>query len=140
MLRLYSKRVGEIAAENQLDFADIFSTTADLMAAPHDEALTIDGLQLNAKGQLAVAEILAASLGITGKWSGELEPLRMLVVEKNKQFFFRWRPINGEYVYGRRKEPFGVITFPPEMVQLDEMIVELDGKIHAEAKKIGSPE
>ena len=56
--------------------------------------------------------------------------LRELVNDKNQQFFFRWRAVNGEYIYGRRKEPFGVISFPPEMKKLDEMVHERDGKIH----------
>ena len=56
--------------------------------------------------------------------------LRDLINDKNQQFFFRWRAVNGEYIYGRRKEPFGVISFPPEMKKLDEMVAERDGKIH----------
>ena len=83
-----------------------------------------------------MAEELARGLGITDPWSEKMEELRQLVIEKNKQFFFRWRPINGEYVYGRRREPFGIVSFPPEMAQLDEMIAGLDKDIHAEAKKL----
>ncbi len=33
------------------------------------------------------------------------EQLRDLVRDKNQQFFYRWRPVNGEYVVGRRVEP-----------------------------------
>lgn len=140
MLRIYAKRVGDLAAVNKLPFADIFDATAALMSQPHDVPLTLDGLQLNAQGQKAVAELLAASLGLDGKWRDELEPLRMLVVEKDRQFFFRWRPINGEYIFGRRKEPFGIISFPPEMLELEKIVAEMDQKIHAEARKLGSPE
>jgi hypothetical protein len=140
VLRIYSRRVGELATANGLRFADIFDAVAGLMSAPRDAPLTIDGLQLNAEGQRLVAEILAASLGLNGKWRDDLETLRTLVVEKDRQFFFRWRPINAEYIFGRRKEPFGVISFPPEMAELDRIAAELDEKIHAEARKLGSPE
>ena len=60
--------------------------------------------------------------------------LRQVVNEKNRQFFFRWRAVNGEYIYGRRKTPFGVVSFPPEMKKLDEMILDLDGKIWTAAQ------
>ena len=61
--------------------------------------------------------------------------MRKLIVKKNKQFQYRWRPINGEYVYGRRRDPFGVISYPPEMVEWDKIIAGLEKKIHSEAKK-----
>ena len=44
------------------------------------------------------------------------------VAEKNRQFFMRWRAVNGEYIYGRRKEPFGVANFPGEMEQLERQV------------------
>jgi len=62
--------------------------------------------------------------------------LRRIVVEKNRQFFYRWRAVNGEYIYGRRKNPFGVVNFPDEMHQLDEIVAGLDRKIHAAAQPL----
>ncbi len=72
------------------------------------------------------------SEGITVKLAPEfqaVEKLRQTILEKNRQFFYRWRAVNGEYIYGRRKEPFGVISYPPEMKKLDEMIQQLDRTI-----------
>ena len=57
------------------------------------------------------------------------ENLRQTILEKEKQFFYRWRAVNGEYIYGRRKEPFGVINFPDEMKALEASAADLDGKI-----------
>jgi hypothetical protein len=37
--------------------------------------------------------------------------------------------VNAEYVYGRRKEPFGVLSYPPEMAEWERMVAELDGQI-----------
>ena len=34
--------------------------------------------------------------------------------------------MNGYYIYGGRKEPFGVHSFPPEMVRFEELVGELD--------------
>lgn len=135
-LKLYSETIAGIAARNELFFVDLFEPSLAEMSRSIEEDLTIDGLQLNAAGQQRVAEILAAGLGITDPWTGNLESLRELVVEKNRQFFYRWRPINGEYVYGRRREPFGVLSYPPEMEQLDKAIVELESRIHSEARKL----
>lgn len=59
------------------------------------------------------------------------DDVRALVVEKNRQWFFRWRAVNGEYIYGRRAEPFGVVSFPPEMETLDGMIDGLHERIAA---------
>lgn len=135
-LKLYSGKIEEIAKNNELAFVDLFTPTLTAMNGGEPDNLTIDGLQLNDTGHRIVAEELARGLGITDPWSAAMEGLRKLVVEKNKQFFFRWRPINGEYVYGRRREPFGIVSFPPEMEQLDKMIAELDRSIHSEAKKL----
>ena len=52
--------------------------------------------------------------------------LRQVVLRKGRLFFDRYRAVNGYYVYGGRKEPFGVHSFPPEMVRFDELVGELD--------------
>ena len=62
------------------------------------------------------------------------EKLRRAIVDKNQQFFYRHRAVNGEYIYGRRKKPFGVVNFPPEMKKLDRMVRERDGRIWKLAK------
>lgn len=137
-LKLYSEKIADIAKKNDLLFIDLFTPSSAQMAQSQDKPMTIDGSQLNARGQQIVAEALATGLGITDPWSDSLEPMRKLIVEKNKQFMYRWRPINGEYVYGRRRDPFGVISYPPEMAELDRIIVGLELKIHSEAKKLKS--
>ena len=50
------------------------------------------------------------------------EDLRLAVLEKNRLFFQRWRPLNTEYVYGRRHEPYGSENFPAELAELDRLI------------------
>ena len=67
----------------------------------------------------------------------QVEALREDIREKNQQFFYRWRPLNAEYVVGRRVEPFGSISFPPEMQQLDEIVTDLDNRIWKRAAAIG---
>jgi hypothetical protein len=57
--------------------------------------------------------------------------LRPAIAEKNELFFLRWRAVNGEYIYGRRKEPFGVVNFPGEMQELETLVGDDEARIHA---------
>ncbi len=55
--------------------------------------------------------------------------LRSAVVRKSRLFFDRYRAVNGYYIYGGRKAPFGVHSFPPEMARFDELVAKLDGEL-----------
>jgi len=57
------------------------------------------------------------------------EALRQLIIEKNTLFFDRWRAVNGFYIYGGRKQPFGIESFPPEMDRFDELVLEFEQEI-----------
>ncbi len=52
--------------------------------------------------------------------------LRRVVLRKSRLHFDRYRAVNGYYIYGGRKEPFGVHSFPPEMVRFDQLVGDLD--------------
>ena len=56
--------------------------------------------------------------------------------DKNQQFFYRWRPVNSEYVVGRRVEPFGAVNFPPEMRKLDDIVAGREQQIWAQARAL----
>ncbi len=88
--------------------------------------IAIDGLAC----ATASAEELSRGFFLTGGplFDG-IERLRAAIVEKDRQFFYRHRAVNGEYVYGRRKEPFGVVNFPGEMKALDEIVSRADAEI-----------
>ncbi len=68
-----------------------------------------------------------------------LEDLREAIRDKNEQFFYRWRPVNAEYVVGRRVEPFGSVNFPGEMKQLDAMVAARDRRIWQRAQALKGP-
>ena len=70
----------------------------------------------------------------------QLEDLREGIREKNQQFFYRWRPVNAEYVVGRRLEPFGSVNFPGEMKQLDAMVAARDRRIWQRAQALEGPD
>lgn len=129
-LERYTKLISQVAKEQQLAFIDIYKPTRSKMRAM--SKLTVNGVHLNDRGQKLLAEDLTRQ-----RYQPAYENLRQLIVEKNRLFFLRWRPVNGEYVYGRRKKPFGVLTYPPEMEKLDTMVAELDQRISSEAKRLG---
>ena len=58
------------------------------------------------------------------------EKLRLAIVAQNQEWFYKWRAVNGEYIYGRRAAPFGIKNFPGEMAQLEKNVAQLDAKIH----------
>jgi len=100
---------------------------------PGRYALKIDGRAITG---LIDASDWAKGVGVPDSPAAQqtVEKLRKIVVDKNQQFFYRHRAVNGEYIYGRRKKPFGVVNFPPEMKKLDQMVHERDGRIWKRAK------
>jgi len=133
-LERYTNVMREEAEGAGIRFIDLFHPTRTRMPADREVPLTINGIHLTDEGYRLVSGILCLGLGIRHPLpvdQGKLQALRELILEKNRQFMLRWRPVNAEYVFGRRKEPFGVLTFPPEMEQLERQIKALDEEIHA---------
>jgi hypothetical protein len=113
-------------------------------AAPGAELLkgaplvTVKGLQpgqyiLSAAGQqVATGSDADWAKGVrllTGP--GHLQAARALALvdEKNQWFFYKYHAVNGEYIYGRRAKPFGVVNFPVEMEQLEQLVAKKDQEI-----------
>ena len=138
-LERYTAAMRRAAARRSVAFVDLFTPTRELMSRGTAAAapLTINGIHLNEHGDAIVGRLLMQALGfepkIVREASGaaltQLEALRDVVREKNQQFFYRWRPLNAEYVVGRRVDPFGSVSFPPEMQKLDQMVSDLDQRI-----------
>jgi hypothetical protein len=152
-LALYTRVMQEVAAELGVRFIDLFTPTLELLDDPALGDLTINGIHLNEHGYRLAGRLMADALGlldprlpgaegdrvaqregVASARAPGLERLQQAIREKNELFFYRWRPVNGEYVYGRRKEPFGVVDFPPEMQQLEEMIRAKEREIWTLAK------
>lgn len=116
--------------------------TVESQLAARTPVLAVSGL---APGQYALmrdGEIVAvarheawrAGVAIEGTaGQAHAAAMRETIGYKNGLFFDRWRAVNGYYIYGGRKEPFGVISFPPEMQRYDERVAEFDGTIAAMA-------
>jgi lysophospholipase L1-like esterase len=150
-LARYTEAMSRIAGQHGVPFVDLFTPTLALMAEVDSLAspkrsgggLTINGIHLNEYGDRIVAQLLMAALGFekaqrpaTNAEMRRLEGLREAIRDKNEQFFYRWRPVNAEYVVGRRLEPFGSVNFPGEMKQLDEMVAAADRRIWQRAQAL----
>ena len=141
-LAAYTESMRMVAREQGVRFADLYGPSSELWKVPYGpDSFTINGIHLNEQGNQLINEALfrivfepeAEDFDADAPevdW-GTLELLRSAVVEKNRQYFHRYRPINSYYVMGGRKNPFGVVNFPEEMEKLDAMVARRDARIHA---------
>jgi len=134
-IALYSEAMQRIADEHDVQFVDLFTPTR-AMFAEADRPLTRNGCHLSDEGYRRLAPVLDE--GLFGPRpesdSADHEQLLAAVREKNLQFFYDYRAVNGYYIYGGRKEPFGVVNFPAEFAKLRKMIDVRDARIWAIAR------
>ncbi|WP_157488270.1 PVC-type heme-binding CxxCH protein [Dyadobacter crusticola] len=128
----YTESMKKIAASMGLFFVDLYTPSSKRMQEAGKSKITINGIHLTREGYQLAAEWMAQSLGF-GKAidfnSITSKQLTEVIKMKDDHFFYRWRAVNGEYIYGRRREPFGVIAFPPELRKLNQMAAALDSVI-----------
>ncbi len=129
-IALYTRAMQELAAAHNVQFVDLYQPTHEAFAKA-EKNWTINGVHLSDSGYRRLAPILMQKLvGGTPELSGDAyETLRAEVNEKNLQFFYDYRAINGYYIYGGRKKPFGVVNFPAEFAKLRKMIANRDQRI-----------
>lgn len=135
-LERYAAVMREVAEDRGVHFIDLFHSLRPLLEDPALGELTINGIHLDDRGYLIASRIMARALGwlpaetdLLAPPSAQHERLAQAIHDKNELFFLRWRAVNGEYIYGRRKEPFGVLNFPAEMQQLEAMISAAEREI-----------
>ncbi len=135
-IELYTAAMQKIAKEKNVVFVDLYTPSKELMKNGK-HPLTFNGIRLTDYGyqQLAPAidEALFGPAPKTGS-TVDLKKLRAEVLEKNRQFWYDYRSVNGYYIYGGRKEPFGVDNFPAEFAKLRKMIHNRDERIWAVAQ------
>jgi len=134
-LKLYTDAMQKVARQNNTLFLDLFTPSMEWMKANPKIPLTINGIHLTEKGYSEAARWMARQLGFHKRHamlnftSLNAKRLREVIKMKDDHFFYRWRAVNGEYIYGRRREPFGVLSFPPELKKLTLMAASLDSVI-----------
>jgi glucose/arabinose dehydrogenase len=134
-LKLYSEAMARLAGKHGVVFVDLFTPTASLMQGAK-RPWTINGIHLNAFGDEQVARLIDEALfgPRPASVKADLAKLHREIGEKNLQFWYDYRAINGYYIYGDRKKPFGVVNFPAEFAKLRKMIANRDRRIWAVAR------
>lgn len=122
----YTDAMREVAESERVGFVDVFKTE-------YPTGSTFNGVHLNEKGYRSFARAL-----FNGTFGESPEPLneniRTMVIEKNRQFFRRYRPLNTFYYTGGRKGRYGYLDFLPAMRNFELMAENRDHSIWAIAK------
>jgi len=131
-LSAYTKAMAEVAARMQVGFANVFDATYSAMADASTD-LTINGVHLNDAGYKLFAEVLYK--GVFNKQAPQAnDELLATIVDKNKQYFRRYRPLNTYYYTGARNKSYGYLDFLPAMRNLELMTANRDRRIWAIAQ------
>ena len=123
MLGKYRDRIGELAEEEELLFIDVFAAVGDA------KGLTTDGVHYSPEGYAVIVDKFMAAMGVdpVAVPTDQAEALRKVIVEKNRLFFYRWRPQNETYLYGFRKHEQG--DNAKETPQFDPLVEAKDKEI-----------
>ena len=129
-IKLYTDAMAELAGKHGVAFVDLFAPTQRLYQSA-DHPLTINGVHLNDEGYKQLAPVLDAALfgPRPASTKSDMKVLYEAVQEKNLQFFYDYRAVNGCYIYGGRKAPFGIVNFPAEFAKLRKMIRNREHRI-----------
>jgi len=127
-LAAYTAAMREVATAKRVAFVDVFPATLELLADSATD-LTINGCHLSRAGYEAFAGIL-----FRGLFSVEVPPvtppLKAAVVDLERQFFRRYRPLNTFYYTGDRNKSYGYLDFLPALRNFDLMCAARDRRIH----------
>ena len=138
ILQRYVSAVEQIARERNCNFVNLF----ELLRASGKHPLTSNGVHLNSTGYIEAAAAIEKALKVpTARLKKESEEaLRAAIKDKNKQWWYHYRPMNSEYVYRngtRFQDKIGDTQQP-----LDEEIAEFadwaengDGEISKTARE-----
>ena len=131
-LAVYTKAMEQVAERMKVGFANVYEATQSAMADASTD-LTINGVHLNDAGYEVFSKALfEAVFGDSAPKSNK--ELRAAIVDKNRQYFRRYRPLNTYYYTGARNKSYGYLDFLPAMRNLEIMTANRDRRIWAIAK------
>ena len=130
-LALYTRAMEGIATAERVPFVDVFASSQRWFTSS-DSALTLDGFQLNEKGNRLLAHQVAETLfGAQAPHNRDMEGVREAVMEKIGCGTIGYKIPNGVHVFGRRHRPFGPDNYPHELLKLKELTANRDQAIWA---------
>lgn len=133
-LALYTKAMGEVAAENEIEFVNVFDRTHELYPQL-EKPFTRNGFLPTDDGYKYLADVLETA--IFGKQQRDTndryQATVAAVADKNWYWFNDYRMLNGVHVDGRRFNPFGPDNYPDEQKKIRQMTEVRDQAIWAAA-------
>ncbi len=126
-IALYAQAISEVAMKRGIGFIDVFGPTKKAMENTKVD-LTFNGIHMVEAGYELLGRLVSRAL--TGKIINTFDkPLREEVVDKNKQYFRRYRPLNTYYYTGARNKSYGYLDFLPAMKNFQIMTENRDQRI-----------
>ena len=126
-IQKYAEVMRAVARERQVGFVDVFTPTHDALRSLGSD-LTINGSHLTEEGYAVFANALYK--GTFDEDPPEVdEALRQAIIDKDRQFFRRYRPLNTFYYTGGRNEAYGYLDFLPAMRNFDLLVANRDRRI-----------
>jgi lysophospholipase L1-like esterase len=134
-LAAYTDVIRKVAKTRNAYFADLRETLSGTRLVP----LTDNGMHLSQSGYASYETGFLRSLGLEpfhsdSLGSDGLEPLRKAIVDKNEQFFYKWRPQNETYLFGFRKHEQGKNA--KEIAEFDPFIAKAEDEIEKLRKEL----
>ncbi|HJN65421.1 MAG TPA: PVC-type heme-binding CxxCH protein [Pirellulales bacterium] len=132
-LSRYTEATARVAKEQNVPYVDLFQPSREMMSGS-EEKLTTNGIHLNEKGYQQIAPLLLHGLfdplPLADAEVVDLDRLRAEVNEKNLQFWYRYRAVNGYYIYGARSRLWNNReVMETERRKLDDMVSNRDRRI-----------
>ena len=127
-LRLYGAAMFKVSAEQEVGYVDVYGDTAAALESPGSD-LTINGVHFGQEGDLLFSRVLFQAL--FGRQPPQPRPdVVAAIVDRNQQYFRRFRPLNTFYYTGGRNRDYGYLDFLPAMRNFDLMTEVRDRRIH----------
>ena len=131
-LKMYTDAIATIAEKRGYGFVNLFGILPDGMKENPPHALTNNGMHFSDYGARRFATAMVTGLGLPTASGEPSEKLRAVVNQKNREYFYRWRPQNETYIFGFRKHEQGRNAV--EIPQFDPIVEKLEAQIN-ELKK-----
>ena len=117
-----AQAIGGLAKERGLRFADLFSAMGSTaVSTENGVTFTSSGYETLTPAFLSALKVSPAAAVPAG--------LRPLILEKNRLYFYRWRPQNEIYLFGSRKHEQG--NNASEVQLFEPLVAEKEAAIHA---------
>ena len=128
-LQAYTAAMKEVAAECGVGFANVFDATKSAMSLADSTQLTINGVHLTGEGYRMLGDVLFRQLFEASPPVGDGSNVYDVVVDKNRQYFRRFRPVNTYYYTGSRNKKYGYLDFLPAMRNFEILVANRDRRI-----------